>query len=155
MATKLSPAVKTATKKSTASAPAKKVAKPASKVAAKSPVKKPMAPKPAGEPSMRFYHSQALRDKTFAVLDALEASPAHPSHGDAMADLVNELIEAGLDYYFLRALKQANVGFVVEQSARMGMSGAVKIVSSVSRTFILRMNKDQLLVVSQHIRTLC
>ncbi len=155
MATKASPAVKTVTKKSTVSAPAKKLAKPASKVVAKSPVKKPMAPKPAVEPSMRFYHSKALRDKTFAVLDALEASPAHPAHGDAMADLVNELIEAGLDYYFLRALKQANVGFVVEQSARMGMSGAVKIVSSVSRTFILRMNKDQLLVVSQHIRALC
>jgi len=122
---------------------------------AKPPVKKPMAPKSAGEPSMRFYHSQALRDKTIAVLNALEDTPEHPGHGDMMADLVNELIEAGMDYYFMRALKQAKVGFVVEQSARMGMSGAVKLVSSVSRTFILRMDKGQLLVVAQHIRTLC
>jgi hypothetical protein len=103
---------------------------------------------------MRFYHSKALRAKTHAVLAALEAAPDHPRHGDAMADLVTELIEAGMDYSFMRALKQAQVGFVAEQSARIGMSGAVKLISSVNRKFIVRMNKHQLLVVAQHIREL-
>jgi len=87
-------------------------------------------------------------------LSNLEAAPGHPRHGDALADLVTELIEAGMDYYFMRALKQAKVGFVTEQSARMGMSGAVKLISSVNRKFIVRMDKDQLLVVAQHIREL-
>lgn len=109
----------------------------------------------AAQPSLRFHHSRALREKTHAVLAALESAPEHPRHGDALADLVAELIEAGMDYYFMRALKQAQVGFVTEQSARLGMSGAVKLVSSVSRKFIVRMDKDQLLVVSQHIRELC
>jgi hypothetical protein len=36
----------------------------------------------------------------------------------------------------------------------MGMSGAVKLISSVNRKFIVRMDKDQLLVVAQHIREL-
>ena len=71
-----------------------------------------------------------------------------------MADLVNELIEAGMDYYFLKALKQAEVGFVVEQAARLGMSGAVKLISSVSKKFIVRMEPHQLLVVAAHIRSL-
>ena len=104
---------------------------------------------------MRFYHSKALREKTLIVLNEVEVSPGHPRHGDVMADLVAELIEAGMDYYFMRALKQAKVGFVVEQSARMGMSGAIKLISSVNRKFIVRMDKDQLLVVAQHIRELC
>jgi len=103
---------------------------------------------------MRFYHSRALRAKTHAVLGALEAAPEQPHHGHAMADLVTELIEAGMDYYFMRALRQAQVSFVVEQSARMGMSGAVKLISSVSRKFIVRMDKHQLVVVAQHIREL-
>jgi hypothetical protein len=108
----------------------------------------------AAEPSMRFYHSKALRAKTHSVLAALESAPDHPRHGAAMADLVTELIEAGMDYYFMRALKRAQVGFVAEQSARLGMSGAVKLISSVNRKFIVRMDKHQLLIVAQHIREL-
>ena len=103
---------------------------------------------------MRFYHSKALRTKTQAVLAALEATPDQPKHGEAMADLVADLTEAGMEYYYLRALKLAQVGFVVEQSARLGMSGAVMLINSVSRKFIVRMDKAQLLVVARHIREL-
>jgi hypothetical protein len=139
-------------------------AKPAVKAAAKPAAKKSLATAPKAapkatakvstEPSLRFHHSKELRAKTNAVLDALEAKPDHPQHGESLADLVNELIEAGMDYYFLQALKKAQVGFVTEQSARLGMSGAVKLISSVSRKFIVRMDKDQLLVVASHIREL-
>jgi hypothetical protein len=59
-----------------------------------------------------------------------------------------------MNYYYLRALKDAQVGFVVEQSARLAMSGAVKLISSVSRKFIVRMDNAQLLVVARHIRHL-
>ena len=96
----------------------------------------------APEPFLRFYHSKALRNKTELVLAAVEAGPHHARHADAVADLVAELIEAGMDAYFLKALKQADVGFVSEQSARLGMSGAVKLISSVSRKFIVRMDHD-------------
>lgn len=128
--------------------------KPATQPATKTPGKAPVADHAPAEPSMRFYHSTALREKTHSVLDALETAPDHPRHGDALADLVTELIDAGMDYYFMRALKQAKVGFVVEQSARVGMSGAVKLLSSVNRKFIVRMDQDQLLVVARHIRAL-
>lgn len=105
-------------------------------------------------PSLRFYHSEELREKTDTVLSALESQPSHPHHGEAIADLVTHLIEAGMDYYFLKPLKQAEVGFVAEQSARIGISGAAKLVSSVSRKFIIRMDQTQLLVVATHIRSL-
>jgi len=173
MATKVASTAKSTAQKTAAKAPAKSAVKPVVKTASRAPMKKPAqapvkppvavkasagkvpaASKASAEPSMRFYHSRALREKTHAVLDALEAAPCHPRHGDALADLVTELIEAGMDYYFMRALKQAKVGFVTEQSARMGMSGAVKLISSVNRKFIVRMDKDQLLVVAQHIRAL-
>jgi hypothetical protein len=103
---------------------------------------------------MRFHHSKALRSKTNSLLSAIAAQPDHPAHGDAMADLVGELVEAGMDYYFLRALKMAEVGFITEQSARLGMSGAVKLINSVSRKFIVRMDSAQLQVVATHIRSL-
>lgn len=106
------------------------------------------------EPSLRFYHSKALRKRTDAVLSALEAVPEEPHHADAVADLVAELVDAGMDYYFLVPLKQAEVGFLKEQSARLGMTGAVTLINSVSRKFIVRMDSAQLLVVASHIRSL-
>ena len=108
----------------------------------------------AAEPFMRFYHSDKLRARTLAVLSALEEASDPEEHRDSLADLVVELTESGMDYYFLRALKLAKAGFLVEQSARLGMSGAVKLIGSVSRKFIGRMDSAQLLVVSRHIREL-
>ena len=54
----------------------------------------------------------------------------------------------------MRARRRAEVGFVAEQTARVGMSGALKLVNSMSRKFIVRMDREQLLVVAQHIREL-
>ena len=129
------------------------VAKPATKKTVSHAASKTLT-KVSAEPSLRFHHSSDLRAKTNAVLDALQARPDQPKHGESMADLVHELIEAGMEYYFLRALKKAQLGFVAEQSARVGMSGAVRMISSVSRQFIVRMDRQQLLVVSEHIREL-
>ncbi len=137
--------------KTVGKAAAKTVTKPAAKTAAK------VAAKPAAtseQPSLRFFHSKELRVKTQRVLDALEAKPEDPKHASAVADLVGELVQAGMDYYFLRALKQADVGFLTEQSARLGLSGAVTLISSVSRKFIVRMDPPQLLMVASHVREL-
>ena len=89
-----------------------------------------------------------------AVLTALEQADDPEQHRDALADLVADLTEHGMDYYFLRALRLADTGYVAQQSARLGMSGAVKMISSVSRRFIMRMDKAQLLAVAAHIRGL-
>ena len=117
-------------------------------------VRKAKAKPAAAEPFLRFYHSDELRAKTLAVLTALEQASDPERHRDTLADLVAEITESGMDYNYLRALKLAKAGFVVEQSARLAMSGAVKLIGSVSRTFIARMDSGQLLIVSRHIREL-
>ena len=83
-----------------------------------------------------------------------ETKPDQPKHGHAVADLVSELIEVGMDYYFMVPLKQAEIGFIAEKSARLGISSAVKLISSVSKKYIARINHGQLLVVSSHIQSL-
>jgi hypothetical protein len=131
--------------------------KAAPKASAKSSPKAAPKAKPkakSAEPFLRFYHSDELRAKTLAVLEALEEDSDPENHRVTLADLVEELTESGMSYYYLRALKLAKAGFVVEQSARLGMSGAVKLITSVTRKFIVRMDSAQLLVVSRHIREL-
>lgn len=103
-------------------------------------------------PSLRFHISPELWARTLALLDALEAAPGRAGHRESLADLAAEFTDVGLDYYYLKALKKAEVGFVVEQSARLSLSGASKLISTVSRKFIVRLNDDQLVVVARHIR---
>lgn len=105
-------------------------------------------------PSLRFHHSEELQARMLAVLSAIEESPDPEEHRADLADLVAELTESGMDFYYLRALRLAGSGYMAQQSARLGMSGAVKMISSVSRRFIMGMDKAQLLAVSAHIRSL-
>lgn len=136
----------TTARKSTPSAD-KTAPKPAAKAVAKKA-------KPAAVPSMKFEYTQALHARADAILIAIDSQPDQRGHGDALADLVAELVDAGMDHYFLRGLKMADLGFITEQSARLGISGAVKVINSVSRKFIVRMNGAQLQAVASHIRSL-
>jgi hypothetical protein len=105
-------------------------------------------------PSLRFHHSEELQARMLAVLSDIEKSPDPEEHRSDLADLVAELTESGMDFYYLRALRLAGSGYVAQQSARLGMSGAVKMIGSVSRRFIMGMDKARLLSVAAHIRSL-
>jgi hypothetical protein len=63
------------------------------------------------------------------------------------------LTDSGMDYYYLRPLKVAH-GFFVEQSANLGMSAATRVLGSVIRNIVGRMDKPQLLAVCTYIRQL-
>lgn len=122
---------------------------------ARPPAKRPAKGASAShEPFLRFYHSSRLRAETLAALKALEQARDATQHHEALSDVVVALTESGMEYYFLRPLKLAKVGFVVEQSARLGMIGALRVQASIVRNIIGRMDGPQLLVICGHIRNL-
>jgi hypothetical protein len=103
---------------------------------------------------LRFFHSDALRAETMAVLGTLEAAEDPTKHGEALAKIVLELTESGLDYYFLKPLRAARVGLVGQQSAKLGISTFLRVMGPVSRRIITGMNPSQLLAVTTHMREL-
>lgn len=76
----------------------KRPSNPAAKPTA-APRVKPVAKAspPSSQPFLRFYHSQSLRTKTLAVLAALEKAKDGTQHRRALADIVAELADAGMD----------------------------------------------------------
>ena len=120
----------------------------------KQPTKRSLEPLVPGEPFLRFHHSQALREKTLSLLDALEQAPDATTHRDALAALVMELTRSGMDYYFMKPLKRAKPGFVVERSANLGLAGVQQVMGSVVRQIIGRMDGPQLNSVCVSIRLL-
>jgi len=106
---------------------------------------------PSVKPFLRFYHSEALRAKTLAVI---EEAKDGKQHRDALADIVVELTDTGLEYYFMRPLKLAKAGFFTEQSASLGMGAVKRVFASVIRNVIGHMDNPQLLSVCSSVRQL-
>jgi hypothetical protein len=108
----------------------------------------------SAKPSLRFFHSAALRTRSNNVLAAIERDEDPTQHAGALSSLVVDLTDAGLKYYFLKPLDQAKVGFVTRQTASFGMAGALRVMSPVIRTILAGTNASQLHVIARHIRQL-
>ena len=132
-------------------APSKRPSKPPATARVKRVVKDSL---PSSRPFLRFYHSESLRAETLAVLTTLEEANDRTKYRGALADVVVQLTDSGMEYYFLRPLKLAKVGFFVQQSANLGMSATTGVLASVIRNIIGRMDGPQLLAVCSHIRQL-
>lgn len=108
----------------------------------------------SAKPSLRFFYPEALHARTIQLLDTLEQADEPTRHGKQLGDLVVELTDTGMDYYFLKPLQLAEVGFVLRQSANLAMAGALKVISPVIRNIIGRLDKPQLLAISAYLRQL-
>ena len=86
------------------------------------------------------------------MLKALEGARSPTVHRGALAENAVELTNGGLDYYFIQPLKVAKAGFIVEQSAGLGMTGVQQLMGSVIRNVIGRMDGTQLLSVGHSLR---
>lgn len=128
--------------------------KPAAKVAAKVAAKR--APKKVADadakPFLRFHHSQQLRVKTLEVLETVENAEKPTEHAGHLTDLVLELTDSGMDQFFLQSLKATKANFVLQQSAALGLSGVQKVMGTVLRNILGRMDDRQLLSVCGSIR---
>jgi hypothetical protein len=122
--------------------PASVTAKPAPKKAAE----------PVSKPFLRFHHSHELRVKTLKVLVTVENAEKATVHAGELTELVLELTDPGMDQYFLQSLKATKASFVVQQSAALGLAGVQKVMGTVIRNILGRMDDRQLLVVCGSIR---
>lgn len=107
---------------------------------------------PAAKPFLRFHHSAPLRAKTLQVLETVESADKPTEHSGRLTDLILELTDAGMDQFFLQSLKATKANFVVQQSASLGLSGVQKVMGTVTRNIIGRMDDKQLLSVCGSIR---
>jgi hypothetical protein len=105
----------------------------------------------SGKPSIRFFHSAPLRARTNRVLAAITRDEDPTRQVGALSGVVVDLTSAGLDYYFLRPLRQAKMGFVAQQTAKLGMTGALRIMSPVIHSILGGANATQVRVIARHI----
>jgi len=108
--------------------------------------------RPAPEPGLRFAYGRDLHARALALLDAIERAPDPARHREAFGELVLALTDAGLAAYFLKPLEEAKAGFVVRQSASLGMAGARNILAPILRGVLSRLEPEQLRTIAACVR---
>ena len=106
------------------------------------------------KPSLRFFHSVQLRGRTTKVLARIEGDEDPTRHAAALADLVMDLTQEGLNYYFVKPVKEARFGFIARKTAGVGVSGALRMMSPIVRNVIGGASAPQLRVIARHVRHL-
>ena len=132
--------------------PEKKNTKDAAPARTPGPARKAAAAKPSPHPSLRGVYPAPLRKRTLALVDAIERDEDALVHTTPFGDVLVELTEVGMGYFFLSPLERAKAGFVVRQGAELGMSGALRVMAPVIRTLIGRLDAEQLRVVGLFVR---
>lgn len=114
----------------------------------------PADPASDGRPFLRFFHPPELRTETLALLDRMERAEDPTRHRAELARVVVALTESGLDAYYLEALRASRAGFLIERSARLGISSVLGILSPLLGGILGRLDARQLLAVCAHLRGL-
>ncbi len=103
-------------------------------------------------PSLRYYLKADLYRRTEDLLAKIEADDKASRHAADFAELVNELTDGGLTYYFVEPLKQANAGYMAQKTAQIGMASVAKIARPIIRKLIGGLNDEQLKSVCAYVR---
>lgn len=105
-------------------------------------------------PSLHFHYPAPLRTRLERLLSAVEHDDQPTRHSEALADVVTELADAGLEFFFMKPMHEAKMNFVLRQSASLGKAGVLRVLSPMVRTILGGANDTQLRVVCRHIRGL-
>ena len=104
--------------------------------------------------SLRFYLSPELQERLEAVLARIEGSKDARRHHVEFSETVVALVAEGLDYYILRTVKTAKAGFILEQTAAIGIVGVKQVLGPLVPKIAGRMDYEQLRSVAATIREL-
>ena len=100
---------------------------------------------------LAFPLSEELRQQTLETLATLRDSSDPRRHIPMLGDLISDLTEAGLEYYFVHSLEKAGVGVIGVSTAKLGIASTAKGIPVFITKVVGLMSNDQLLAVADFI----
>lgn len=91
--------------------------------------------------------SEPLAQKTFQTMENLREAPGDKANRKALIDLVNELADVGLDHFFVKSLKHANMGFLKIKTAEIGLTTFKNGLKPILKSLVNGMGDKQILKI--------
>lgn len=88
--------------------------------------------------------SDELAAEVRELIDNVRASPEPESHRAAGLDLVLRLTRANLDDYFLRSVRELELGMIAESATKIGLQAAFTGISVFVRRLAGKLSAEQM-----------
>lgn len=95
-----------------------------------------------------FEIDEDQRSKAVKIVASLREDPASREVAGKLIDLVIDLTDTGLTYFFLHPLELAGVGAIRRKGVGVALATAGRVLPSVVRSTIGSMNESQLLRIA-------
>ena len=86
-----------------------------------------------------------------AALQAVRADPAAEESRGALVEIVLELTDRGMDFYYLEPLRRARVGAMATSATRLGIAAAGRGIPPIVRRVISSLDDEQVLGVADFV----
>lgn len=96
-----------------------------------------------------FQISADLRRRAESVVETIRSDPDKKKHAPALVEVVLEMTDAGLHFYFLHPLERAGVGVVTRSAVDLAIGTAGRTLPMVVRKTIQSLNDEQILTIAE------
>lgn len=99
-----------------------------------------------------FPLSEALRERTEALITALCEDEQPTQYAKELVDVITLLADEGLGFFFIKSLKHAGIGGLTLMAVETALSSGKKAVLYVGKKIIMGMSAEQLRRIGESMR---
>jgi hypothetical protein len=94
-----------------------------------------------------FPLSEKLQKRLLSAVEKAENTSNKKQYAIELFEIIAELSDEGLDYFFIQSLRKAKIGALSLKAVEMALSTGKKAILTVGKTIIKGMSDEQLSVV--------
>ena len=98
-----------------------------------------------------FRISPELMERAQAALRAVREDPSDEDEVNALLEVILELTDHGMDFYYLEPLRRARAGTITTTAARVGLAAAGRGIPAIIRRVISSLDEGQLLSIADFV----
>ena len=102
-------------------------------------------------PRIGFRISPELAARTESAVAGVRQDPADRDRVDELVEVVLEMTDVGLDYYYLEPLRRARVGAMATGAAKLGLATAERSIPPIVRRVLTGLDAEQILEIAEFI----
>lgn len=91
----------------------------------------------------KFPVPEKIEKRIEKVIKDIDSSYSPKSFSKDLSDIVNDLLDAGMDYYFVESLKRIKVATIVRKPFEMGINGSLRGLKLISPKIFKTLSEKQ------------
>ena len=95
-----------------------------------------------------FRISPELMEQAQAALRAVREDPSDEDRLGALVEVILELTDRGMDFYYMEPLRRAQVGAITASAARLGLAAASRGIPAIIRRVVSSLDEEQVLSIA-------